>query len=126
MTQLRTYIETARQPDEWVDLLRANCLLLVERPEVARAVSISRGFPHGAERARDTFVGLARRMAEEYGLAVEIELEGVFVAVRFSSRQVEPSKPVTVRSEKSFGRRWRRFLSHGRADDGAQEGHRAA
>jgi hypothetical protein len=68
----------------WIDLLRANCLTLVERPAAVTGVSVSRGFAHGAEVERDAVITLAQRMAEEYGLLTEISLHGHFLTIRFT------------------------------------------
>jgi hypothetical protein len=75
------------QHTAWVDLLRANCLLLVERPRVANAVSISRGFTHLDE--RDAVVALAQGMAGEYGLRAEFDVRGHFLTIRFTREAEE-------------------------------------
>jgi hypothetical protein len=93
MTQSRTIRRIAPTNGVWVDLLRANCLTLVERPEIAKAVSLSKAFPHGSEGEREAFIDLAMRMAEEYGLLAEIEPRGYFVTIRFSRQEAETVAP---------------------------------
>jgi hypothetical protein len=70
-----------------VELLRANCLTLVERPGVVNAVSVSRGFAYGHEEERDAVIALAQRLAEEYGLAAAIERSGHFLTIRFTRKE---------------------------------------
>jgi hypothetical protein len=52
-------------------------------------VSISRAFPHGSEDDRQSFIELAQRLAEEYGLQTEVEARGYFVTLRFSREDAE-------------------------------------
>jgi hypothetical protein len=73
----------------WVDLLRANCLLL-QGPRAPRSVSVSRAFPHGKEEEREAVISLAQDMAGEYGLKAEIERRGHFVTITFLRPQSSP------------------------------------
>jgi hypothetical protein len=84
MTRERTFERTSSPNKAWVDLLRANCLTLVERPGAVNAVSISRGLPYGHEDERDAVIALAQHMAGEYGLLAETGLSGHFLTIRFS------------------------------------------
>ena len=84
MTRERMFERTTSPNEGWVDLLRANCLTLVERPGVVNAVSVSRGFAHGHEDERDAVITLAQHMAGEYGLAAEADLRGHFLTIRFA------------------------------------------
>jgi hypothetical protein len=84
MTRERTFERTTLPNKAWVDLLRANCLTLVERPGVVNAVSVSRGFLHGLEEERDAVITLAQHMAGEYGLLAETDLRGHFLTIRFT------------------------------------------
>jgi hypothetical protein len=84
MMRERTSERTTSPNKACVDLLRANCLTLVERPGVVNAVSVSRGFAHGHEDERDAVITLAQHMAGEYGLLAETDLSGHFLTIRFS------------------------------------------
>ena len=84
MTRASTFDEITSLNRAWVDLLRANCLTLVERPGAANGVSVSRGFADGADTERDAVIALARRMAGEYGLETEISIEGHLLTIRFT------------------------------------------
>jgi hypothetical protein len=79
----------------WVDLLRANCLTLVEKPGVVNAVSVSRGFAHGHEEERESVIALAQHMAGEYGLVMDSEVRGHFLTIRFTrpAEQHETREP---------------------------------
>jgi hypothetical protein len=95
MTQARTFEGLTSPTRAWVDLLRANCLTLLERPGVVNAISISRGFAHGSEEERDAVIALAQHMAGEYGLVMDSEVRGHFLTIRFTrpAEQHETREP---------------------------------
>ena len=93
MTQVRANPDSASNSRDWADLLRANCLTLTST-QFTRSVSLSRGFPHGAELERESFVDLAQRLAEEYGLTSYVESHGYYVTIRFFRQEPEAVEEV--------------------------------
>ncbi len=82
MTQARVNSTSDPTNRDWADLLRTNCLILTSS-KVTNSVSLSRGFQHGMEAERESFVELGQRLAEEYGLQSQVESHGYYVTIRF-------------------------------------------
>jgi hypothetical protein len=87
MTRVQAFANRTAVNQAWVDMLRADCIVLTQSPRFANAISVTKAFPHGRETERDAVIELAQRMAEEYGLLVRIEVEGYFLNLRFARKE---------------------------------------
>src|SRR5262245_56823122 len=86
MTRLQSYKTAVQLDQSWADMLRADCIVLTERPRFASAISVTKAFARGHEAERDAVIQVPQRLAEEYGLLARIEVEGYFVTLRFSNK----------------------------------------
>jgi hypothetical protein len=112
MTRAFVRDELTSATREWVDILRTNCLMLVNS-SAANAVSVSKGFPRGADDEREAVVSLAHRIAEEYGLMAETRMDGLFLTIRFTRKPV----PAPVESPAGTSLFWKLPAVFGRRRD---------
>ncbi|HLF77555.1 MAG TPA: hypothetical protein VJB57_08685 [Dehalococcoidia bacterium] len=113
MTQVYRRPEVSARYEAWLDLVRSACLTLEHSSSgMVRSASLSKGFAGGQGEDKTQCILVAQRLAEEYGLATEIEERGSFVTIRFIRRDSDAEPAAKPTDSTGITREvWRRLCA---------------